>query len=128
MTKTDNLGLCQWVLSDPISLLEMNQNFALLDKVFSHIAIDTYSGAGAYGSSAPNSLSFTFAPKLILIFGGSRQCILDPTAGEGLSVGSSPALLTVSTSNNGKAVSWFSTTADGQMNASSASYIYAAIG
>ena len=31
MTLTDNLGLCTWVESDPVSLTQMNENFTKLD-------------------------------------------------------------------------------------------------
>lgn len=98
----------------------------------------TYTGAGTYGSSNPNTLSFTTAPSTVIIQ-------LDGTQAHGATFqqGCDSAFcyivntnsqqywrkLEVTWSNDGKTLSWYNTQdAAAQLNTSGETYTYVAIG
>lgn len=129
MTKTPHLGLCTWSLDDEVNLDEINQNFETLDLVLHSIGALNYTGNGTCGGSAPREMSFSFAPQLILIFGGGRQCVLLPTGTSGASTGADGVqTLTVQTSEDGTAVRWCGDTAAGQMNEKDVTYLLVSFG
>ena len=129
MTHTPNLNLCTWTLDDEVSLDEINQNFQTLDLVLRFISALNYTGSGTCGSSAAREISFSFAPRLILIFGGGRQCVLLPTNPSGASTGADGTqILTVQTSGLGKTVCWYGDTAAAQMNEKDVTYLLVSIG
>ncbi|MCD7948086.1 MAG: hypothetical protein LUG13_07330 [Oscillospiraceae bacterium] len=106
----------QWVLLNPIGVLW---------------AAGTYTGTGTYGASNPNSLTFGFTPKAVIITaqtlaGAGGYCWL---YGSGLGVsGSSGSYTNYLTWGTGS-VSWYATnTANVQYNYSGEVYYYVAIG
>ena len=115
-------------------------NVALLPVKNAKIETGFYTGTGTYGSSNPNSLTFSFEPKLIIIYDV-------PNSDDGGSYKFAPAVLiagrngvtTYSSTNNawhridatwtGNFVSWYNTqNVEGQRNVSGDIYAYVAIG
>lgn len=96
------------------------------------IATGSYTGTGTSGSAHPNSLTFSFTPKLLVVMIHSSSDIrfgiftYQSTVGFGWDY-STYRLLT--TSWNGGTVSWYLTdNAPGQLNTSGTVYNYVAIG
>ena len=76
--KTPNLGLNQWLLTDPFQVEDFNADNAKLDAVIgalvrsrAKIAYGSYVGTGTSGESNPTSLTFDFEPKLLLLIDSS---------------------------------------------------------
>lgn len=74
MEKTANYQLNQWDAADPIRREDFNSDNAALDAVLGalaagqlHVATGAYTGAGAYGSSNANTLTFDFKPLLVVV-------------------------------------------------------------
>ena len=92
----------------------------------------TYTGTGTYGSSKQNTLTFDFAPQVVVIQQSNYNSygpitILSGATGT-ICRASSSSEIVVSWSNGGKTVSWYSaTSAAFQMNTTN-TYIYSAIG
>lgn len=134
--------------SDFVNVNDLSENFGSIDTLLKNIAdgrtkiaAGSYVGTGTYGVNNQNSLSFSFAPKLILIYkadetsqmwglwsdGASRLIILRQSS-------------TTSDRNNASLVdnvfSWYcpatgsgtSTAAQYQLNVSGSTYNYVAIG
>ena len=83
MTKTTNYQLNQWAKSDRIMLEDFNADNAKIDAAIKAVADATpkivtgsYVGTGSYGASNPNTLTFDFAPKLIILCGYEYYAIL----------------------------------------------------
>lgn len=98
------------------------------------IETGSYVGTGTYGSSNPNSLTFGFVPKIVLVQGAlyEKSYILT-----GIFVYPSPASdvngenannidRVVTWSSNG--ISWYSTAANYQLNRTGVKYYYIAVG
>lgn len=128
---------------------------ALLDAIgdvaatIPNIEFGSYTGAGKYGSSNPNSLTFSFAPKYVWITGGfvnapywTPRSLYANSASSLIYVPSMPTsysierytLGTVSNgygkrSTDGKTIYWYNTSnAENQLNYSGGVYHYIAIG
>lgn len=90
------------------------------------IATGSYTGTGTYGESNPNSLTFDFVPKFVIIEGRATWCyggvfwVMDTSTGA--SNHTCPASL------NDKTLTWYSYEDDRQLNASGTKYNYVAIG
>lgn len=102
------------------------------------IATGSYTGTGTYGSDNPNTLTFSFEPKFILILrtvlgGNLRFGYLLPQNGiffscqNGYGTASPSASDSTSISASENSVSWYFSSAEGQFNAV-AIYYYVAIG
>ena len=75
--KTANYQLNQWVGTDPVLMADFNADNAKIDQAIKsasdllaaapRIATGSYVGDGEYGSEHPNTLTFPFAPKLVII-------------------------------------------------------------
>lgn len=115
------------------------------------IATGSYTGTGTYGSSNPNSLTFSFEPKLVFMFkdkfpvyGSVSSTTSYPVYGTtiGMTTTYSRSLFNIygrrsgddyylyaKKSSDGKTLSWYhEARADDQMNDSGATYRYIAIG
>ena len=118
-------------------LTDMAGNNLTLSPMQSPIHIETgrYTGAGTYGSSNPNSLTFGFEPKIVFL----RQRMSDERSSEIIAVFtygdgaiyqsygySSSHFITVNWDKN--TVSWFSDEESYQLNGSRTVYSYVAIG
>ena len=72
--KTDNYALNQWVGTDPVLMEDFNADNAKIDAALAALkagelkmAVGSYKGSGSHGTANPNSLSFDFAPSLVII-------------------------------------------------------------
>lgn len=91
------------------------------------IATGSYTGTGTYGSSNPNSLTFDFEPKLVVVRAtggdGGHSWIIGCNHGKG----GNDAWITITWNSN--TVAWYhNSSADYQLNASGTKYYYLAIG
>lgn len=124
-----------------LSLVDVQDNFIATLSGAAKIATGSYTGTGTYGASNPNSLTFDFEPKLVLVsrYGlafrsnGStsvffNHCFLWDAACTSCNItdGSNTHLATFSIS--GATLSWYTSGAATQLNTSGATYYYAAIG
>ena len=111
---------------------------------FAKIASGTYTGTGTYGADNPNSLTFDFTPKAVFI----SQNITGEEEDNGITVNFTPtavlpyiwgtdnfqvvstgkALFTNTVSVSGNGMSWYSTTANAQLNGADIVYHCTAIG
>lgn len=99
------------------------------------IATGSYTGTGTYGSSHPNSLTFAFVPKLVIV---STNSSLYPYQSAGswawsfiYSYGATTTYVTSSSVYfvlEGKTLKWYSESENPQLNGSSTVYFYLAIG
>ena len=76
MTQTTNYQLNQWAKSDRIMMDDFNTDNQKIDAAIKAVAdgglklvTGSYVGAGSYGASSPNTLTFASQPKLVIIFG-----------------------------------------------------------
>lgn len=135
MNHTTNLHLPQWEETDFIQRTDFNAAMAAIDAAMPRIATGTYTGTGEYGEEHPNTLTFDFAPKLVLIRSG--RSILDygldlffPSQyGTLEKIGSSLGSWdTIYVTWNQNTVSWYNgSDADSQMNQSDNTYYFIAI-
>ena len=96
------------------------------------ITTGSYTGTGTYGSSNPNSLTFDFEPKLLIVnnagdlefYYSNSLCYIKGTNTFGGQNGNVVKHL----SANGNTVSWYSLYYNEQLNASGKVYYYIAIG
>ncbi|MGM9564595.1 MAG: hypothetical protein ACI3VT_01140, partial [Evtepia sp.] len=108
---------------------------SLTDFGYSKIEVGSYVGTGTYGSSNPNTLTFGFEPKLVLIGEVSWKYFTVLFNGIGIVMTGGSNRKMTSTSFSGKTVSWYnidgytgSTESRVQMNESGVVYHYIAIG
>ena len=98
------------------------------------VQVVSYVGTGTYGSSNPNSLTFDFVPKVIIVSGFyntySYGMILSPQTGTGVSLLGSDRgyVYKVTCNTNGKIVSWYGGSKGDQLNADGVKYVAVAIG
>ena len=110
----------------------LNDAIGVLSVSGCKIATGSYVGNGKKGSSNPNTLSFDFQPKLIVITGNAKYHYTPLVLIRGSSkvyTSSNDTSVTVTWSDNG--VSWYDTSAiydDVQFNMQGVVYNYAAIG
>ena len=145
--QTQHYGLNQWELSDSVVMADFNADNQKVDEALHSILLSiprihtgTYTGTGTYGADNPNTLTFDFTPKLILI-----SCILE--GGEGANgsdhytmmavQGTPKTYITYWNGSSSAAVnllwgdtslSWYGSSAQKQGNWENAVYRYIAIG
>lgn len=167
---TQTYGLNQWALSDSVimadfnednlkteqALLALKEEFKSADQEIEQtltaalpkFAMGSYTGTGTKGAENPNSLTFAFEPKLLIIalqpvdtndmdrslsgVESVRPLVAiqgASTAAVSYGSGSYPRAYMINLTWSGKTVSWYSA-ADAflQFNASDATYRYLAIG
>ena len=109
------------------SITDINGN-TLLTLPGTQVYTGSYTGTGQYGSSNPNTLTFPFEPKILVVgnywqFTAPYGCPSAPCMGSGNSVGG------VNLNWSGNSVSWHSTRNNTQqLNESGKTYNYFAIG
>ncbi len=67
---TPHLELNQWIGTDPVLMSDFNADNAKIDAAFAqlpHVVTGSYTGNGQYGSAHPVTLTFPFAPKLLIV-------------------------------------------------------------
>ncbi len=134
MNETVNLHLPQFEATDRIHHDDFNDAFAAIDAAcggIPKIALGQYVGNGRSGSSSPNSITFPFTPKWVMISDHAASSFaiwreeftyFDTHIGAGLA--SSSATTTLS----GNTLSWFADTYSAQLNGNNQTYYYIAIG
>ena len=156
MNQTPNYQLPVWAASDLIRRVDFNGAFAAIDTALKanadkgaaltaalgaggstcRIACGSYAGTGTAGASGPNALSFGFKPLLVFLINTEstapnegldiNQTILVRPAARVLKSWAASAELSVQWTDSG--VSWYGDTAYGQLNASTRTYAYVALG
>ena len=146
MNKTANFQLTQWEKTDRIMMEDFNRDNAAIDAALKSnadkaaalqtalascgnckIEVKTYTGTGTYGSSNPNTLTFSAAPLLVLLGGG-----------QGLMMGLLPGCTVAKTSFeeigytcsvdwNGSSVTWYTPDGTGTAQFNVKNNIYYAI-
>ena len=102
------------------------------------VQVVSYVGTGTYGSSNPNSLTFDFAPKVVIVNGhrvmssytNSYSIILSPQSGAGVSIlGSNRGYVYwVICEATDRTVSWYADSYSNQLNERGMKYVAVAIG
>ena len=103
------------------------------------IKVGSYTGGGGYGESAPNSLTFDFVPKVILVsvsrnvsgqaaWMGIMLEDVGVSIANTLNTGTNANVINQTIAEWGKTVKWYATTAGWQYNVLGATYHYVAIG
>ena len=139
MKKTANYGLNLWEKTDRIQMEDFNADNAKIEAALSgipKIAIGTYTGKGTSGSGNKNSLTFDFAPTIVIIsanstaIGGAGTILLaGQTQNAGASAQYNSYSLELHVSWNGNTVSWYSDRdAVRQLNLNNTTYHYFALG
>ena len=103
---------------------------------YAKIATGSYVGTGTYGSSNPNTLTFEFEPKFLVVqtdtisFPGGLIWVNGISEiGSIFTDTSTSASLDISINKSGKSITWYSSDgSEDQMNSSSQNYYYFAIG
>lgn len=95
----------------------------------------SYVGTGTYGQSNPNTLTFPFEPKLVIISNGGQYFaipfVFDEDSQYIRIMSTNSRTGTLVTSWNGKSISWYQSQmgeADSQLNTNGVTYRYVAIG
>ena len=124
--------------ADPTSALQaVTKNY--VDSNFAKIQTVSYVGTGTSGQSNPNSITFSFAPKIIFMRDSNGSTTYNPVFPQLLSTSYAESLgfisdsrLNIKKSSDGKTFTWYtnSTTnpAMNQCNASGWTYVCAAVG
>ena len=158
MKKTSNYSLYQWEAGDRVTRADFNADNLAIDAALKSVADaaaggvkfvhGSYTGAGTYGAANPNSLTFSFTPKALIVLGhnhdntNSQQSIfaifianMDQTPSIELNIPSNTVIYTprnhqikgVTWSSSG--LTWYSTeSALAQMNYQNVTYYYVAFG
>lgn len=120
-----------FILSEPVTLTDLQGE--PLNIPGAQIAIGSYTGTGQYGAGSPNSLTFDFVPKLVIVsnrndiyYGGCAWFAGMPKA---FSHNSGTTAYMVNLTWSGKTISWHATDGDAQqLNTQGVRYDYIAIG
>ena len=138
MKKTEKLGLNQWERTDPILMSAFNENFSKLEDTATgaaKIAAGVYTGNGKSGKSAPNTLTFEFEPKFLLIlnqYGQIYEAVAVLRTMDKATVYTSFTSLSygkvINLTWSNKTVSWYSSDATYQLNTKDYKYHFLAIG
>ncbi len=136
-SQTPNYQLNQWSRDDRILMEDFNADNAKIDRALAgftaaltqkgncQIVTGQYTGTGLRGSSAPNKLTFSHKPLVLLVSGGNVMVSARNGHGYILSNGTSNEL---KVQWGDKIVSWYCDTIDAkpsrQMNASGVVYTY----
>ena len=83
------------------------------------MAVGSYVGSGTFGKDNPNSITLDFTPQMVIISGGNKSLNISNTLKTG---GETAGYI------ENKKVTWYSTSADAQLNTSEVTYTYIAIG
>ena len=144
--ETPNYRLSRWAGTDRILVEEFNDNWDKIDTALKSnadkaaalqtalascgnckIEVKTYTGTGTYGSSSPNTLTFSAAPLLVLLGGGQGLimgllpgCTVAKTSFEEIGY-------TCSVDWNGSSVTWYTPDGTGTAQFNVKNNIYYAI-
>ena len=140
---TEHYQLSQWQPQDRVLRTEFNQDNARLDSALNqlagqtlHVAAGVYTGTGLHGSGQPNTLTFEFAPMLVIIVADHTSLLKTGTVlvtGQTRSPGigtaySSGSCLDLTVTWSGNSVSWYAGDEERQLNEAEVPYRYFALG
>ena len=143
MTQTELCGLPQFEADDPVQRTDFNGAFSAIDAALgarAKIASGSYVGTGALGASHPNTLTFPFAPKAVLVMGDWYYAIFLSGNELGFAGSGSHVFARENAAWSGNSLSWYARSvrnlllegadlsADEQLNKSGVTYRYVAIG
>ena len=144
MTKTTNYQLNQWAKSDRIMMDDFNADNQKIDAAIKAVAdgqlklaMGTYTGDGTHGQSNPNTLTFDFAPKAVLItktisLSGQHQMLALSGQTNCAPTGGSGGGMACACSFSENSFKWYCADnqngASYQFNSSGTKYLYIAIG
>lgn len=156
MEHTPNYQLPRWALSDPIQMNDFNAAFAAIDTALKanadtgaaltaalgaggstcRIVCGSYTGAGTCGAASPTALNLGFKPLLVFLINTEstaanegldlNQTILVRPAARARKSWATSDELSVQWTDGG--VSWYGNSAYNQLNASTRTYAYVALG
>ena len=72
MNYTQNYQLPQWEKTDRIMMDDFNDAMSVIEEGLSakcELYFGSYAGTGQYGPENPNTLTFDFAPRVVILFG-----------------------------------------------------------
>lgn len=145
MNQTSNFGLNQWEKTDRIQMEDFNADNAKIDAALAltgNCSIETgsYVGDGTYGANHPNTLTFSFVPKVVFITrksapsNGHRAILIHGCTAAQSTDYLAFGITSVTWDDANKSVSWYSTDGDAgqsisaQMNGINTEYLYVALG
>ena len=135
MNETTNLHLPQFAADDRIHHDDFNAAFAAIDAATARIVTGTYVGTGESGSEHPNTLTFDFAPKVIIVRKGYTTITQQLFIFSGMTSvpcqyqSNDSDRVTLSWSNGGKTISWYADNSLKQLNSLyEGDYYYLAVG
>lgn len=136
--KTSNYQLNQWVTADQVLMADFNADNQKIDTALTGkagIVTGSYKGAGTYGENNPNTLDFQDtlgkAPKLIIITSTAPVGTIVFVHGAPEAVRPASSVSSQDTCHltwTATGVSWYAGLSAPQMNSTSYTYYYAAIG
>ncbi len=154
-SKTPNYSLSQWAAGDTLTHVDVNEDNAKIDAAIKQAANDaaavsaklvsdgycrvqvgTYNGTGVSGAANPNSLTFNFTPKIVIVryrssgveaFGAQMVALWGFSTQAAVHTDySSTDYLYLSYSGN--TIQWYCTAPYKQLNDGTSVYAYVAIG
>ena len=146
MNQTQNLHLPQWEASDRILHDDFNAAMANIDTVVAgmaetlnsgvKLAFGKYTGSNLYGSQHPNTLTFSFKPKVVLLFNGDANSglkapmlLVYPDKRQDFVLDGSAGGYEINVTWGENSVSWYSTqSVKAQINSSYGKNFYIALG
>lgn len=119
-----------WVLNEIPNFDIQYARSSELPSVPARYEIGSYVGTGTSGSAYPNSLTFSFVPKLVMIRRGTyeRYCLFNAINGCSSIRNNVESSDVVNLSWNGFTLQWYGSSSYIQQNYSNATYYYTAIG
>ena len=137
MTKTANYQLNQWGENDYVKRADFNADNQKIDAAIKAVAeggiklvTGSYVGTGSYGASNPNTLTFDFSPKVVLIRSSKTNSSVFLIRGTEIGWSGTSAYFNVIWGE--KTLSWYAPsngdTSANMLNAKDAVYHYFAIG
>lgn len=115
------------------SIVNNEEAITAIGTQMAQIETGSYVGTGTFGASNPNTLTFSFSPKMVVVTAPSNDfathliLIYDSPSTVSLRGGSS-AFADISVSWAGTSVSFYSTNANYQLNGNGTAYYYCGIG
>lgn len=142
MNKTANFQLNQWVETDRIQMADFNSDNQKIDAALAagtKFAAGSYTGTNQYGSAHPNTLTFDFTPKALILFNGNANSyikapmmLVAPAETQYFVYNGTGGGYEIKVTWGEKSVSWYGTNssagAQAQMNSNYGTYFYLAIG
>ena len=147
MNYTTNYQLPQWVKEDRIMMEDFNDMAAKVDEALGEqgetlakqgeslgekgnctLFQTTYTGAGKWGQSNSNSLTFEKAPKVFFVFGNSDLGVFFSNSQRYIDIRSSSAAYgTLTWSSDGKTAFWYAENASDQLDTMNMPYVAVAL-